>query len=352
MCMRSCVTAAGIIIALATTSAVAEPPLPEFYGLYAIAEGKLYSLDTADPALAGRAQSLRLGRTEKEFAAGGGPSIPVPFLPASLNFLVYVKGNALQAASQLSLRQLPFIRTMIINANDPNWRRTYQVNTWVSTTEFVYANVGASTIDLRFKPVRGQDEMVIAVPSTPLSPGLYRLGENFVFAIPPLESAASARCIDAIHSTTAWRIVPCSEVPPSAATPTPSIKDSPLPTPDVELGMGFEVTGVDVPVFSSAEGSEIKTRLPKGTVCANAKGHSLGTPNEFRLEEKSGRIHVVYLQDMRSMKEGWVESRSLVRFAYECSCSPARCSPINFSLSKHTWNDCFEKALRTRSSGP
>jgi hypothetical protein len=129
-------------------------------------------------------RTLGVSKTEKDFEAGGGPAAPVPFLPASLNFLVYVKGNALAAAGQLSLRQLPFIRSMTINANDSNWRRTYQLNTWVSTTEFGYANVGADTVELRFKPVKGHDEMVIAVPSTPLSPGLYRLGQGFIFAVP------------------------------------------------------------------------------------------------------------------------------------------------------------------------
>lgn len=354
MYLRSFLTAFGTALALSTVSLAAEPPLPEFYGLYAVADGKLYSLDTADPALAALAQPLSLSRNEKEFAAGGGPVSPVPALPGSLNFLVYVKGNALQAASQLSLRQLPFIRVMTINANDRNWRRTYHVNSWVSTKEFGYANVGAGSVELRFKPVKGQDEMVIAVPTAALGPGLYRLGNDFVFAVLPLDTAESSRCIDATNGAAMgpWTIVRCSEASTSATVLVPPTQGSTQPTATGELGTGFEVAEDDVPLFSSAEGSEVKARLAKGTVCANAKGHSLGTANEFRLEERNGRVHLVYLHENRSMKEGWVDSASLTRFAYECSCSPARCTPIRFSLRKHSWNECFDQALQARSSSP
>lgn len=349
---RICFATLGVVIALATVVQAAEPPLPEFYGLYAVADGKLYSLDTSDPALAARAQSVRVSRTEKEFSAGGGISLSVPSLPPSLNFLVYVKGNALQAASQLALHQIPFIRAMTINANDRNWRRTYHPNSWVSTTEFGYANVGATKVELRFKPVKGQDEMVLAVPATALSPGLYRLGADFLFAVPALESAESDRCVDATNGVAMgpWTIVRCSDVEvaiPASGTPSHSANQ---PSSTGEVGVGFEVTVEGAPLYSSAEGQEIKAHLAKGTLCANAKGRSLGTPNEFRLEEKNGRVHVAYLHEMRTMKDGWVDSSVLDRFTYECVCSPARCTPINFSLRAHTWNDCFDRAVQARGS--
>lgn len=352
MSSRICLATLGVVIALATVSQAAEPPLPEFYGLYAVADGKLYSLDTSDPTLAARAQSVRVSRTEKEFSAGGGVTLSVPSLPPNLNFLVYVKGNALQAASQLDLRQLPFIRTMTINANDRNWRRTYHTNSWVSTTEFGYANVGATKVELRFKPVKGQEEMVLAVPATALNPGLYRLGGDFLFAVSDLGAAESDRCIDATNGAAMgpWSVVRCSDVEAEiAASGAPSHTTS-KPSPTGEVGVGFEVAADDVPLYSSAEGQEIKARLVKGTLCANAKGRSLGTPNEFRLEENNGRVHVAYLHEMRTMKDGWVDSSALDRFTYECSCSPARCTPINFSLRAHTWNDCFERAIQARRS--
>ncbi len=237
--LRTYVLAAGLTIALASAASAAEPPLPEFYGFYVVAEGRLYSLDPVDPALASQAQVLPVSRTERDFEVGGGVSLPVPLLPASLNFLVYVKGKALEAAGQLSLLQLPFIRTMTINANDRNWRRAYQLNSWVSTTEFGYTNVGATKIDLRFKPVKGQDEMVLAVPSTPLIPGLYRLGKEFIFAVSPIESAAAVRCIDATNGTAmgAWSIVPCSQAPVAPIAVAPAVR---------EFDPGYSIAGRNV----------------------------------------------------------------------------------------------------------
>lgn len=351
MCQRCSFVTVIISIVLVTASLATEPPLPEFYGLYAVADGQLYSLDTADSALAAGATPIRVSRTEQDFEAGGGPAIPVPSLPASLNFLVYVKGNALQAASELSLWRLPFIRTMVINANDSNWLRTYQLRSWVSTTEFGYANVGAMPVELRFKPVKGQDEMVIAVPSTPLSPGLYRLDEDFVFSVAPLAPAEAARCIDATNGAALgpWEAVECSEAPRSATTREPSSAVGSNPAPEVELGTGFEVTGVDVPVFTSADESKVKVHLAKGTVCANGRGRFLGTVKDFRLEERNGRVHIVYLKDNKLIRDGWVEARYVSRFAYDCSCGPEQCEPLTVTLFKgSSWNECFARALASR----
>lgn len=111
-------------------------------------------------------------------------------------------------------------------------------------------------------------------------------------------------------------------------------------------GVGFIIIGSEVPVFEKADGLEVKAHLSSGTPAANAKGSFLGAPAEFALEEKNGRTHILYLQDRR-MRVGWVDSRQLSRFGYDCSCA-RRCDPLRLTLLQgSSWNDCFE---RSRSS--
>lgn len=189
---------------------------------------------------------------------------------------------------------------------------------------------------LRVSPVHGQDSMYRLKPAEPLAPGLYILS---TVACP--ENGWDFRCYYPISTGKARQAVGISTPPPTAAV------QEPRHLAPVETGLGFEVIA-DAALYSTAETTEVKAHLVPGTICANAKGHSLGTPNEFRLEERAGRTHIVYVQDLR-LKEGWVESSSIARFAYDCACSPARCTPVIISLRKGvSWNDCFSRAVSER----
>jgi hypothetical protein len=356
----TCLVGLAAIALLAIPGQSAEVPKPEFYGLYAVADGKLYGIDSHDSSLDEHRQPVRIARTENDFKAGGGTVAQVPVLPGSLNLLVFVKGSPLQAAAQLKLQQLSFVRRMTINENDRSYRQVYQPNTWVAATDFGYAGLGATAIELRFKPVKGEDEMVIAVPASPLKPGLYVLGDNFLFAVPPIDTAVSSRCIDAARAVgtfASWRTWPCTEAPASASAATTA---PPSPTPGAQnvggkaaLGAGaratgFIVTGSEVPVFESADSMNVKAHLSSGTPAANAKGSFLGAPKEFALEEANGRTHIVYLQERR-MKVGWVDSRQLSRFDYDCSCKLG-CNPMDLSLRQgSSWTECFERARSSQT---
>lgn len=218
----ACLAVAGsvVVLPLAVSGQAAEIPKPEFYGLYVVAEGKLYGVDANDAQLDGSRQPVHLARTESDFKSGGGAVAQVPELPGSLNLLVFVKGSPLQAAAQLKLQQLSFVRRMTINENDSSYRQTYQPNAWVAATDFGYAALGKTAIEFRFKPVKGEDEMVLAVPASPLKPGLYILGDSFIFGVAPIEAAASSRCIEAARAVGAlasWRTWPCTEAPAAAS---------------------------------------------------------------------------------------------------------------------------------------
>ncbi len=63
---------------LAVAMQAAEIPKPEFYGLYIVADGKLYSVDSPDSELDKRRRPVRLARTEQDFKSGGGTMTQVP----------------------------------------------------------------------------------------------------------------------------------------------------------------------------------------------------------------------------------------------------------------------------------
>jgi hypothetical protein len=227
-----------------------DTPIPEYYGIYLVANEKLYSLDAPDASLEELRQPVRLSRTEKEFEGGGGLA-SVPTLPDSLSFLVFAKGSPLDAAELLKLRQLSFVRTMTINDDDVHYRQTYHLNTWVAATGFGYAGVGETEIKLRFKPVKGEDEMVLAVPASPLQPGIYILGNDFAFAVQPLDAAATSKCIEtsrAVGLYAAWRTWPCAQASTTSSGPTTAVPPSRLRAEGTAGGqVAGPVTGSELP---------------------------------------------------------------------------------------------------------
>lgn len=325
---------AALGLALHSRALAADIPLPEFYGIYIVADGKLYSLDTPDANLDKLRQPIAIGHTETDFKRAGGQVLSVPVLPPSVSVLVFAKGNPLEVAERMKLVALPFVRQMTINPSTSS-RQTWNPNSWVAGKDFGYVGLGETAIELRFKPVKGQDEMVLAVPSSPLSAGVYGLS-GFFFSVGSLERAAAVRCIDAVGGAfDPWRLSPC--VGPAEAS-----SGSTAPANDArDTAIGFVVMGNDVPVFSAPNASGVTTKLPQGTLAANAKGTYLDPSWAYDLEEANGRTHIVYLRDGR-MRAGWAPSEMLRQFPYDCSCAPA-CDPIQRSPQVE-WNPCFQKA--------
>lgn len=116
----------------------------------------------------------------------------------------------------------------------------------------------------------------------------------------------------------------------------------------IDTAIGFIVTGNDVPVFSDLNGSGVTTKLPQGTLAANAKGMYLDPSWAYELEEANGRTHIVYLRNGK-IRAGWVASEVLQHFSYDCACAPA-CDPI-LRTAQAEWNACFQKAHQDQSAG-
>ncbi len=326
----------------------AEPPLPEFYGVYIFADGKLYNPDPKEKAFS-TLTSVPVSRTEAQLKVHGA-TVNVPVLPASMNLLVFSKGDPVQVAAKLPLHQLSFVRRLTIQ-NGPHPPIVYQPRSWVAATDPGYVGVGETAIEMRFKPVKGQNEMVLAVPSTPLSPGVYSISGEFLFAVMPLDEAVAARCQEAAlgGGVIGWRLSPCGNA-------GDQVSETPAKEPSGRIrgrragasgtGVGFIVSTNDVPVYADATTTETKARLAAGEAVANGKGTFLGSVKEFSLEESNGRTHIVYLEN-RHIRNGWVESKQLTRFDYDCSCS-SNCSPLAMTmLQGSTWNECYERARQS-----
>lgn len=135
-------------------------------------------------------------------------------LPPNLQFLVFAKEIG-AGISQLQLSRVPYLRNFVlIQGYDvpetlPPQVRYQQLNKWFvdnqelpktlgpSRREVGPNDLGTASIELRSKPVRGQNEAVIVAPAQPLAPGVYRMKTpiyNFSFTVPPANKETD--CVD------------------------------------------------------------------------------------------------------------------------------------------------------------
>lgn len=182
-------------------------PLPEFYGNYVIAGGKAISIDS--PETSGTIQTqFKVRSTGYEVCQDGAALVKpgatpfaLPEMPPDVQLLVFYQSSGvastMMVAGNMSLSVLGFVRNVQVNGcdfNAPNGGRPRRgvENAWDFTI---------GQVEMRFKPVPGQQEMVIAVPAAKLEPGVYvltggALKRPYFFAVSPVESAQITRCVD------------------------------------------------------------------------------------------------------------------------------------------------------------
>ena len=184
-------------------------PLPEFYGTYAVSGGKIIGLDanTGSPDKAPIKVGLRNNAVavcrNGAVVTQEGPSLPVPVFTSDVQFLVFLEQSGqvspMMVAKEMELMPVPFIRNVQFNGC-PNGEqvRSGIENGWGETTQ---------RLELRIKPVPGQQQMVLTVPSARLAPGVYTLSfdpiangtmfkKTYIFAVQPISQAASSQCFD------------------------------------------------------------------------------------------------------------------------------------------------------------
>jgi len=182
-------------------------PLPEFYGTYAISNGKLVSVDSKSPQqIAVAAAKVGQHGDTYKICDSGAAVVPSPArviniadFAGNVEFVVFFQtsgeASAMRVAQGLRVGELGFVRNT--NVNCGTGIKTGDEGGWETVTRHV---------ELRVKPVPGQQEMVIAVPSAPLEPGVYVLSgihssqsmfdQEYWFAVSPLAEAEKTKCID------------------------------------------------------------------------------------------------------------------------------------------------------------
>jgi hypothetical protein len=201
--------------------------VPEYFGVYAVTDGKLLRLDAQEvraekTAIIRMGQRLGAGDVENHHPAALPPkNVQGPELPADLKIVIYAesggKQSPLDIAKSLNLEPIVFVRTLTIDTGSPmHMTRSDPENGWDTgdAVEWNIAAGGKHTREVEFlvKPMPGQKDMVIAGLEDKLKPGAYRLtlGKRgafmpafmqqggMLFAVQPVSQGESGKCVDAL----------------------------------------------------------------------------------------------------------------------------------------------------------
>jgi hypothetical protein len=199
-------------------------PVPEFYGIYAVSNGRLIKLDGKEIHTE-KSVSVRMGQRQPVSGILNGAPVAssatasVPVFSADLKVIVYVQSGGMVSplliAEPLRIEPLVFVRNLSVDTGFPNnVRRTGPENGWEygNAPELLGLATGdhPEGLELLKKPFPGQKDMIIAGFAEKLSPGVYRFtlepgddllglggGKYFTFAVEPIPDAESTKCVDA-----------------------------------------------------------------------------------------------------------------------------------------------------------
>ena len=182
--------------------------LPEYYGLYAISEGKLIELNDV------RKEVFLM---DPQLNYGWWPSVSIGAYPK----VEMISPDASFAVFQRGLENAPIILfqyTFITNYIERNrldqqkalsefYKRERAVLPDSSTEAYLFVAMSV-VADLKSKPVPGQTEMVVVKPRVPLQPGIYGLfvGKNVmgsqtpaVFAVGKASDTTKGKCFNLVN---------------------------------------------------------------------------------------------------------------------------------------------------------
>ncbi|MFN2413659.1 MAG: nuclear transport factor 2 family protein [Pyrinomonadaceae bacterium] len=238
-------TAAFFVLSLvadvARGQAKEETPLPEFYGLYLVVDGKLCGLDVEANVCTLGSVEVKVGsRTGVGDALDGralSTSVPVRAteLKRGVRFLSY-RENPTAYLGALRLVPMMYVRNIAVDTGWPkNVKRSGVENAWDTGNpsemggEWNKLNELAQPIRLLIKPLK--ENKVLGVPSREMTPGLYRLsfGEQVIgneprmyFWVGKAAEAESLKCVDASYKyammMSEGKFTPCSGAGASDST--------------------------------------------------------------------------------------------------------------------------------------
>lgn len=233
-------------------------PVPEYFGVYAVVDGRLLKLDGQEVhseknVTVNIGQRMGVGNVVQHQPATMPPkSMQVPELPADLKIVVYAQPGGLQSpldiAKTLHLESLVFVRTLTIDTGWPSAiKRSDPENGWDSgdAVELAVVAGGEHARELEFlmKPMAGHNDMVVAGLADKLKPGVYRLtlGQReafmpasmqggMLFAVQPVSQGEAQKCVDALvsynMSMSNTKYAPCGETSSAPSTSTQTIANT------------------------------------------------------------------------------------------------------------------------------
>src|SRR6266478_2844567 len=228
-------------------------PIPEYFGIYAVLDGKLIKLDSDQVHLENRI-TVRLGVRHavgnilqgQPLASSQNENIP-SFTP-DFKIVVFSEPSGMQSplavAKTLHLESLVFVRNLLVDTGWPqNLRRSGPENGWESGDAPELGGIAtgdrANALEFLVKPMAGRADIVIAALSEPLKPGVYRLSAGpsaplfrrggFLFGVEPIQQGEAIKCVDATvtyaMNMSKSKYTPCGPgvgPPPVSAMPTPN----------------------------------------------------------------------------------------------------------------------------------
>jgi hypothetical protein len=193
-------------------------PLPEYYGLYALIDGKLCGINVQTASCTLKTVEVKMGRRAGVGQVLEGKDLAAIFpikaieLRKGIRFVVYQE-NPTALADLLKLTPMLFIHTITVNTGWPqNVRRSGTEEAWDTGNpselggEMGKLNDLATPIQMLVKPLK--TGMVLAVPSRELTPGLYHfaLGQDIIgnqpgmyFWIGDATEAERLKCVNATY---------------------------------------------------------------------------------------------------------------------------------------------------------
>jgi hypothetical protein len=253
-----CTLSPVVILRASANAATDSTPIPEYYGLYAVAGGKLLGIDVPQSTMTPKHASVRLGKRAAVgaildgAAPGSSGSVEVPELPATVQFIVFVQSGGavtpMMIGQSMYLRGLVFVQTLSVDTGWPNnVRRRGELRAWDTGDPSELGGLAQSDITQRTvllaKPVPGHNDMVILVPANPLTPGVYAFGQGeteapfaqrpFMFAVPPAADGEARKCVDE-SCTYAMMASKCEASPCAGNRASPGAPPPPSSAPSTQ----------------------------------------------------------------------------------------------------------------------
>src|SRR5713226_1549946 len=179
-------------------------PMPEYFGIYAIDNGKLTSVREGKSAYQSSVREIHV----YSMAGGVDKTVSAPELSSDVRFIIFNPSPA-EMAHDLSLYKLGYVRNFIHGNLDQALNpyvfgkenvKISPVNRWLA------ARLPESQVGLLSKPFGSQPQMIQVVPEVQLSPGVYAFFHAKdkwwqVFVVASSGTSNTSECIDIAFQT-------------------------------------------------------------------------------------------------------------------------------------------------------